>query len=340
MPRGLNENYARELLELHTVGVDGGYTQQDVVDVARILTGWGIERPDRGAAFEFHDWAHDRGEKTVLGVRFPAGHDMDEGLRLLGLLASHHATMHHVSHKLCARFVADDPPDGCVDAAVDAWHHSDGDIREVLRAIFRSPDFWAPQTRRAKVKTPLEFLVSAVRATGAVPDTTARLALVVARLGQPLFLQPAPTGYGEIQDDWVNAGALLNRMNVAVALAAGRLPGAAVLHHAMKFLMHSLGIALAGLLALAEAPPAKLGAQTPAAQVSLDGLFNQGKWDEAIAAYRAIIARAPALGVVPSLLVATKPSIAPLLYCRCTPFHSWLWFRTCRPSRGCGCRSS
>ncbi len=222
---GINENYARELMELHTLGVDGGYTQQDVIAVARILTGWSIERPQLGADFTFREWAHDRGEKTVLGVRFPAGHGMDEGIRLLKLLANEHATMHHVSRKLCARFVADEPPDGCVDAAVDAWHRSGGDICAVLRAIFTSPDFWAPQALRVKVKTPLEFVVSAVRAAGGDPDDSPRLAQVVARLGQPLYLQSAPTGYPETQADWVNSGALLGRMNVALALAAARLPG-------------------------------------------------------------------------------------------------------------------
>jgi uncharacterized protein (DUF1800 family) len=228
MPRGINENYARELLELHTLGVDGGYTQQDVQEVARILTGWGMQRPIQGAGFEFHEWAHDKGEKTVLGVRFPAGQGMEEGIRLLKMLAGHHATMHFISAKLCARFVADDAPDGCIDDAVDAWHESDGDIRVVLRAIFHSPDFWSARALRAKVKTPLEFVVSALRAVGAEPDTTIRLAQVVTRLGQPLYLQSAPTGYPETQADWVNSGALLQRMNVAVGLAAGRLPGATV----------------------------------------------------------------------------------------------------------------
>src|SRR5438093_12108439 len=134
--KGLNENYARELLELHTLGVDGGYKQQDVIAVARIFTGWSIRRPQRGGDFEFHDWAHDRDEKQVLRVNFPEGHGMDEGSRLLKMLASHPATMHHVSRQLCQRFVNDDPPDGCVDDAVAAWKRSDGAIREVLRAIF------------------------------------------------------------------------------------------------------------------------------------------------------------------------------------------------------------
>jgi uncharacterized protein (DUF1800 family) len=225
MPRGINENYARELLELHTLGVDGGYTQKDVQEVARVFTGWGIDRPLAGAGFAFHEWAHDGGDKMVLGVRFQGSRGVDEGVALLKMLAHHHATMHHISAKLCARFVADDPPDGCVDNAVDAWHASDGDIRAVLRAIFRSPDFWSPRAIRAKVKTPLEFVVSAVRAVGATPDNSLRLAQVVGRLGQPLYLQAAPTGYPETQADWVNAGALLQRMNFALGLASGRGPG-------------------------------------------------------------------------------------------------------------------
>jgi uncharacterized protein (DUF1800 family) len=224
----LNENYARELLELHTLGVDGGYTQQDVIDVARIFTGWSIEPPRQGGGFVFRDRAHDRGEKQVLGVTFPAGRGRDEGIRLLELLATHPATMHHVSRELCQRFVSDDPPDGCVDDAVAAWKRSDGDIRAVLRAIFTSPDFWAPAAFRVKVKTPLEFVVSAARAVGAAPDTTPRLARLVARLGEPLYLHVAPDGYPERQDAWVSSGALLDRMNAAVALAAGRLPDVAV----------------------------------------------------------------------------------------------------------------
>jgi len=224
-PRGINENYARELLELHTLGVDGGYTQQDVIAVARILTGWSIERPNAGGEFVFHDWAHDRGEKTVMEVRYPAGHGQDEGLKLLHWLAEQHATMHHVSAKLCARFVADDPPDGCVDAAVDAWERSHGDIREVLRAIFTTPEFWSPRAIHGKVKTPLEFVISAVRAVAADPDSSGRLAQVVGRLGEPLYQHVAPDGYPEREDAWVNSGSLLERMNVAVGLAAGRLPG-------------------------------------------------------------------------------------------------------------------
>ena len=218
MPLGINENYARELLELHTLGVDGGYTQQDIIEVARIFTGWSIEPPERGSGFVFRDWAHDRGAKHVFGLTFNDD-GKDEGIRLLKFLASRHATMHHVSAKLCARLVADEPPDGCIDAAVAAWQKTHGDIRDVLRAIFTSPDFWSVQAVRSKVKTPFEFVVSAVRATGVEPDDTPRLAQLVARLGEPLYQQPAPTGYAETEAHWVNSGALLARMNAALAIA-------------------------------------------------------------------------------------------------------------------------
>ena len=223
MPKGINENYARELLELHTLGVDGGYTQADVVAVARILTGWSVRR--RGAPeFEFNDWAHDGGDKVVLGRTFHE-QGMDEGLELLAFLAKQPATMRHVSAKLCMRLVSDVPPEGCIDAGVHAWERSDGEIREVVRAILRSPEFWAPEARAAKMKTPLEFVASAVRAVGGRPDSTPALAALVGRLGQPLYLQAAPTGYAEREESWVNSGALLERFNVAMGLAAGRLPG-------------------------------------------------------------------------------------------------------------------
>lgn len=237
MPTGLNENYARELLELHTLGVDGGYSQADVQNVARILSGWSIRGPnlgrfqDRGGeafTWAFHPWAHDRGAKTVLGETFPAGHMEDEGDRLLAMLAMHPSTARHLAHKLCARLVSDDAPDGCVDHAVAAYLHSHGDIAATVRAIVASDDFWSASNRRTKVKSPLEFVLSAMRATGAVPDSSPRLAGVLQQLGQPLFQQAVPTGYPETQEDWVNSGALLNRMNIAMGLAAGRLPGAVV----------------------------------------------------------------------------------------------------------------
>ena len=228
MPSGLNENYARELLELHTLGVDGGYTQDDVVGVARLFTGWSIDQGPRspGARFVFNDWAHDDEAKVVLGQRFPAGGNREEAMALLRFLARHPSTMRHVSTKLCVRFVSDTPPADCIDAGVRAWEASDGDLREVVRAIVTSPSFWAAEHRLSKTKTPLEFVVSAVRALSATPDHTPRLARTIAGLGQPLYLYQPPTGYPETQESWVNAGALLTRLNMALGFASGRFPGA------------------------------------------------------------------------------------------------------------------
>lgn len=227
LPQGINENYARELMELHTMGVDGGYAQQDVQEVARVLTGWSVSPLQRGdPRFVFNAWAHDRGAKIALGVDYPAGHGQDEGLRLLHALAEHPSTRRHISAQLCARFVSDDPPSGCIDAGVHAWEATDGDIRAVVGAILHSAEFWAPEARAAKIKTPFEFIASAVRAVNGHADTTLRLAQVVGRLGQPLYLQSPPTGYPERQEDWMNSGALLERLNIAMGLAAGRLPGA------------------------------------------------------------------------------------------------------------------
>ncbi|HEY4321076.1 MAG TPA: DUF1800 domain-containing protein [Gemmatimonadales bacterium] len=225
-PRGLNENYARELMELHTLGVDGGYSQQDVITVARILTGWSIDRAS--GTFLFRAPAHDAGAKLLFGQTFPAGHGQDEGIRLLRLLANAPATIHHVSAELCARFVADVPPDGCIDDAVRAWTQSHGEIRAVMHAIVHSPDFWASANVENKVKTPLEFVASALRAVNGTSDSTPRVAQRVGQLGEPLFQHQTPDGYGEREEDWVNSGALLARMNFAVQLASGRMPGTMV----------------------------------------------------------------------------------------------------------------
>ena len=229
-PTGINENYGRELLELHTLGVGGGYTQQDVIEVARIFTGWSISHPRAMGpghyGFQYNAWAHDDGAKEVLGVRYDGG-GMKEGLRLLHFLAESPATARHLSHELCARFVADEPPDGCVDAAVAAWQATHGDIRAVLRAIVSSPDFWAPENRHAHFKTPLEFVASAVRAVGGDPDTTVRLLGALRQLGELPFMRLTPDGYPETAAFWMNSGAILTRMNLALALASGRLPGVA-----------------------------------------------------------------------------------------------------------------
>lgn len=224
--RGLNENYARELLELHTLGVDGGYTQRDVGEAARILTGWSVERPYEAARFRFNPLVHDAGEKTVLGTRFPAGRGVDEGERLLDLLARHPSTARHVATKLARRFVSDTPPAALVERAAATFTRTDGDLRETMRTILASPEFFSRAAWRAKVKSPFEVVTSAMRALGASIDTTPRAAAAVARLGQPIFGHQAPNGWPETGEAWVNTGAILNRINFGMALAAGQLPSA------------------------------------------------------------------------------------------------------------------
>jgi uncharacterized protein (DUF1800 family) len=218
--RGINENYARELMELHTLGVDGGYTQDDVIALARILTGWTIDRPRQGGAFVFRPMMHDTGTKTLLGVTF-GSNGQDEGERALDLLARHPATAHHIAYQLAQRFVADEPPVALVERAARTFLDTRGDIREVVRTIVTSPEFFAPETRRAKVKTPLEFVASAVRATGATVANAQPLVAALQNLGMPLYGCQPPTGYSMTADAWVNTGALLNRMNFAVQLVNG-----------------------------------------------------------------------------------------------------------------------
>ncbi len=225
--RGLNENYARELMELHTVGVNGGYTQHDVTEVARILTGWTIKQPRLGGVFDFNERMHEPGDKFVMGHKFKNKGE-DEGKQLLEWLARQPATARFISTKLAQRFVSDDPPPALIDHMAAAFKKSDGDIREVLRTLFRSPEFWGAEAYRAKVKTPLEFVVSAVRASGTEAGDPLALVQVLNRMGMPLYGAQQPNGYAMKADTWVNSAALLNRMNFALALAAGRLPGMSI----------------------------------------------------------------------------------------------------------------
>jgi uncharacterized protein (DUF1800 family) len=224
--RGLNENYARELLELHTLGVDGGYTQQDIVNVARAFTGWTLEQPRRGGGFVFRPAMHDAGEKTVLGQRLAAGRGMEDGEQVLDIVARHPSTARFIATKLARRFVSDDPPESVVERAAETFRRSEGDIRKVVRTIVTSQEFFSAEAYRAKVKSPFELVVSALRAMNATPDMTPRTAQVVARLGQPLFLHQAPNGWPERGEAWINTGAILNRINFGLAMAGGALPGA------------------------------------------------------------------------------------------------------------------
>jgi len=221
---GLNENYARELMELHTLGVDGGYTQQDVIEVARCLTGWAIG-PRGNMAFIFRPRAHDRGEKIVLGTRIVPGGGIEDGLRVLDVLSKHPSTAKFISRKLCQRFVADEPPEALVERVAEKFIETGGDIREVVRAILTSPEFFSPKHYRNKVKSPLELAASAIRATGATTDGAAPLIQAVARMGEPLYLCQPPTGYDENSAEWLSSATLLERMNFAVALVGNRING-------------------------------------------------------------------------------------------------------------------
>ncbi len=226
--RGLNENYARELLELHTLGVDGGYTQQDVTEAARILTGWSLERPNESAAFRFNPLLHDAGAKQVLGTTFVAGEGEAEGEKLLDLVARHPATAMFIARKLAQRFVSDTPPADLVRRAAATFTRTDGDLREVVRTIVTSEEFFSSTAWRSKVKSPFEVVVSALRAMDAQPDTTQRTASIVARLGQPIYQHQAPNGWPETGDGWINTGAILNRINFGMAMASGSVPGVTV----------------------------------------------------------------------------------------------------------------
>jgi uncharacterized protein (DUF1800 family) len=227
---GLNENYARELMELHTLGVDGGYTQTDVTEVARAFTGWSIDRPHTEGRFVFRPRMHDRGEKVVLSQRIPAGGGEDDGERVLAILTRHPSTARFIATKLVRRFVADTPPPGLVARVAATYLKTDGDIRAMLRTIVASPEFLSADASRAKVKTPFEFVASAARALGATVDARGAFALAraTAEIGEPLYQAQPPTGYPDRAEAWVNSGALLARMNFALALAGGRYPGAAV----------------------------------------------------------------------------------------------------------------
>jgi len=222
---GLNENYGRELMELHTLGVDGGYTQHDVTEVARCFTGWTIREPRRGGDFEFDPRRHDNGEKHVLGVKIPAGGGMEDGLRVLDILAHHPSTARFISRSLAIRFVSDNPPDTLVKRMADTFTATDGDLREVMRAMIEAPEFWDPANFRSKVKSPLEMTVSALRAVGADIDYAFAMNRVMTQLGQPLYRKLEPTGYSNRSTDWMNSASLLGRMNFADSLTQGRING-------------------------------------------------------------------------------------------------------------------
>ncbi|HZY62765.1 MAG TPA: DUF1800 domain-containing protein [Edaphobacter sp.] len=239
--RGLNENYGRELMELHTLGVQcevsadrpakeldkacgKGYTQQDVISVAKALTGWTISRPDQGAEYQFDPRRHEPGTKIILGKKIKENGEQ-EGLEVLHMLATSPATAKFISTKLAIRFVSDNPPPALVDRMTKSFLSSGGDIKTVLRTMFDSPEFWSPEVYRAKIKTPIEFVVSAARATGADVTNAQPLVASLNRLGMPLYGMQTPNGYSWSSDAWVNTGDLVNRMNFALILSSDRMNG-------------------------------------------------------------------------------------------------------------------
>ncbi|MGA8014146.1 MAG: DUF1800 domain-containing protein [Candidatus Acidiferrales bacterium] len=222
--RGLNENYGREVMELHTLGVDAGYTQQDVIEMARCLTGWTVREPRRDPDFVFRPEFHAEGKKVVMGHTFNYGGEKD-GEEALKMLANDPHTAKFISTELARHFVSDTPPPALVDRMTKEYESSGGDIRSVMKTMIYSPEFWSKQTYRAKVKTPFELVASTARALNADVTISLPLAHWVGRMGEPLFLCQPPTGYSDKAETWVNTGALLNRLNFALAFSSGRLAG-------------------------------------------------------------------------------------------------------------------
>lgn len=222
---GLNENYAREILELHTLGVDGGYTQKDVTELARILTGWSIADVKKNPVFEYKDKIHDKGEKTFLGTAFPANGDGAEGERALTLIANHPSTAHFISMKLARYFVSDHPPEALVDRLARRFMATKGELKQVYWELFNSKEFWSRESYHAKIKKPSQFVFSSVRALNGDLEEKSDLPKILTSMGEELYKCPPPTGYKDTAETWVNPGALVNRLNFSLKLAANRIDG-------------------------------------------------------------------------------------------------------------------
>jgi len=225
---GFNENYARELMELHTLGVDGGYTQKDVQEVARCFSGWTIQKPNEQGLFLYRPGLHDDGEKIVLGHKVLGGGGIADGERVLDILATHPSTAKFIATKLARRFISDDPPQSVIDRAAAVFLKTDGSISETLRAIITSPEFFAADAYRAKVRSPFEYVAAALRATSAETDGDRPVIDFIGRMGQPLYGRITPDGYPDRADAWLSSGAMVGRLNFAAALATNRLRGTSV----------------------------------------------------------------------------------------------------------------
>ena len=246
---GLNENYARELMELHTIGVNAGYTQADVREAARALTGWGLQiRPKKKGfgTFEFHPLAHDDGAKKVFGLELAAGQGQRDGDQLLDFLARHPATAHRLALKLCQRLVNDSPPPALVDRVAAEFLRTDGDLPSTYRAIVESPEFWSPTVVATKTRTPFEFVIGSIRAVGTLDEAQRPLATALEQLGQPLYRCAPPTGYREDAAPWISAGGLVSRINFGLKLASGRVPGVVVQLPARTSSVEQIALAVLG----------------------------------------------------------------------------------------------
>jgi uncharacterized protein (DUF1800 family) len=225
---GLNENYARELMELHTLGVDGGYTQKDVQEVARCFSGWTIQKPNEEGLFLYRPGLHDNGEKIVLGHKIPAGGGLADGERVLDILATQPATARFIATKLARRFISDDPPPSVIDRAAAVFLKTDGSIRETLRSIVTAPEFFSTPTYRAKMRSPFEYVAAAMRALNAETDGDRPVLDAIGRMGQPVFGRITPDGYADRADQWLSSGAMVARFNFASALATNKIKGTSV----------------------------------------------------------------------------------------------------------------
>jgi uncharacterized protein (DUF1800 family) len=225
---GFNENYARELMELHTLGVDGGYSQKDVQEVARCFSGWTIQKPNEQGLFVYRPGFHDDGEKVVLGHKILAGGGYADGERVLDILATHPSTAKFIATKLARRFLSDDPPQAVIDRAAAVFLKTDGSIRETLRAIITSPEFFSPPAYRAKMRSPLEYVAAALRALQAETDGDRPVLDLISHMGQPIYGRITPDGYSDRAEQWLSSGAMIARLNFANALATNRIKGTKV----------------------------------------------------------------------------------------------------------------
>jgi uncharacterized protein (DUF1800 family) len=239
--KGINENYARELMELHTLGVEGGYTQKDVQEVARAFTGWTIDRPQLSGEFMFRARLHDGGEKIVLGHKINSG-GIRDGETVIDILAKHPSTARFISTKLVRRFVSDEPPENLVSDVAGVYQNSDGDIRQMMRTIITSKEFNSAGATGAKTKTPFEYVVSAIRTLDGTSDGSRAVAQSIARMGQPLYQCQPPVGYPDRGDHWMSNSAILERLNFATALVGDRIPGTMVnVNEPLKSVVARLG---------------------------------------------------------------------------------------------------